>query len=863
MKKPFVLCLLFVMMSLSVLILSGNYVYSQGLVANDQQDDDLLQGTIIQQETLQVTDPAQQETLGIQLPTSIGQADNVQMKHQKTLPDTTVILPEGNNSSVINQVTTVQKVLPDDSKTISAIENSINKAPVLVSKVKPLGDASLNLKQFGYRFFKTNAGSFASPVDVPVAPDYLLGAGDRIVLTLWGSVEGSYVLEVNRSGEIVLPKIGPVKVTGVPYGQLPHVIRTNLAKVFKDFQLNVTLGKTRLIKVYIVGEVQYPGDYDLSSLSTVIAALTAAGGPTKNGTLRSIDIMRNGKQVETVDLYDFFLKGDKSRDIRLQSGDTIFVPTIGAVAGIAGNVRRPGIYELKGENTLYDLLQLADGINSSGYLHRVQFSRVQPHDKREVVDLSLDPLVNGKSIDDLTRSIAIRDMDIVSVSSINNMLRNYVRLDGYVLRQGDYALKPGMRISDLLTKDNLLPEFYGKTAQLIRLFPPDLHPEVITFSPSKAMAGDLTQNLLLQEFDTIKLFSRWDMEEIPMVRVSGEVKKPGEYRMLQQMTVRDVIIQAGNLKRTAFMSNAEIKRTIRSKDKVETESITFNLNEAMKNDPKDNIVLAPYDVIMIRRIPDWTEITESYITLKGEFVFPGVYAIHKGERLDSVIKRAGGFTEKAYLPSAKFSRLSLQKSQQALLDETLAREELNLTKKQSELANLSASKEELEATKAALEGLQRTVDMLKKRKAEGRMVIKLLPEEKLAHSLYNFELEGGDTLDVSADPHVVSVIGQVYNQSSFLHIPGNTVEDYLLMTGSTTSDADAGAIYVIKADGTVVSRQTASIFTNFMGSELMPGDTVVVPQKIEKIAWMREIKDIATILGQLALSAGVAIAAGK
>src|SRR6185369_2668558 len=243
-----------------------------------------------------------------------------------------------------------------------------------------------------------------------------------------------------------------------------------------DFNLNLTMGRLRNIKVYVVGEVRRPGDYNLNSLSTLINALSAAGGPTKNGSLRNIRINRNGQLVEVVDLYDFFLKGDKGRDVRLQPGDTILVPVLGPVAGVAGNVRRPAIYELKEERSLKELLQLAGGINPTGYLQRVQLYRVQAHDKKMVTDFALEPGA-GLAPDQPAGAIALQDLDLVKVLPIDDVLRGYVRLEGYVLRPGDYALKPGMRLSSLLTPDNMLPEYYRHAGQLTRLYPPDLHPE--------------------------------------------------------------------------------------------------------------------------------------------------------------------------------------------------------------------------------------------------------------------------------------------------------------------------------------------------------------------------------------------------
>jgi polysaccharide export outer membrane protein len=730
------------------------------------------------------------------------------------------------------------------------------------------------LIQYGYNYFRPSASRFAPLTDIPVGADYVIGPGDRIILNLWGSIEGTHELEVNRSGEVFLPRVGNIRVWGIPFGRLQDVFRANLAKIFRDFSLNVTMGKLRIMKVFVVGEVKAPGDYNLSSLSTLINALSAAGGPLKTGTLRNVQVKRGGKVVETVDLYDFFLKGDKSKDIRLRPGDTIFVPVIGRVAGVAGNVRRPAIYELKEEKTLGDLIALAEGFLPTGYLQRVQISRVEAHEKKVVTDFNIEQKGAGKSPDQILDSINIQDMDVVKIFPINALLRDHVRLVGYVLRPGDYALRPGMRLSHLLPKDNLLPEYYGNAAEITRLYLPDYHPEKIFVNLTKALAGDPENDLELKEFDEIKIFSRWEMEEMPTVRVNGEVQKPGEYRLYANMTVRDLIMEAGNLKITAYLKNAEISRIKRTGEKATSFPIIVNLEEAIKGNPKDNITLVPFDELGVRKIPNWTEETERYVELVGEVQFPGIYPIYKGERLSSLLERAGGYTEDAYLRGAKFTRKSVQEDQQKRMDEVIARAEQDILKKQGELAALAASKEELEATKASLEGLQKGLEKLKSSRAEGRMVIRLAPLKVFKNSQYDVELMGGDTLQIPKTPSAVNILGQVYNPTTLIHMGGEDVRFYLRKAGGPTKDAEEDEMYVIKADGTVFSRQQSSFgirwddesngwtFGNFLSSPMGPGDTLVVPQKLGRIAWMREIKDITTILAQVALTAGVLIAAG-
>ena len=719
------------------------------------------------------------------------------------------------------------------------------------------------LTQFGYSFFK-EASAFAPVVDIPVGPDYIVGPGDTLIVTTWGSVEGTWSLEINRSGEISLPKVGAVKVWGVTFAKLPDVLRASLSQAFKNVQLNVTMGKLRVMKVYFVGEVSSPGGYNISALSTVINALSAAGGPTKHGSLRAIQILRGDKVVETVDLYDFFLKGDKSRDLRLQPGDTVYVPIIGRVAGIDGNVKRPAIYELKNETNLKELIELGGGFNPSGYLNRLQILRLDAHSKKLVADFSLDPKLSARELDEKIAGIAIQDQDLVKIFPIDFTVRDNVRLDGYVLRPGPYALKPGMRVRDLIGADNLLPESYSETIEITRLVPPDLHPEKIYVNLDRAMQGNENDNILLTEFDKVRIFSRWEMQEMPRIRIGGEVLKPGDYRLTEKMTLRDLIYTAGNVKKTASLKNAEITRNTISKEGVVSHLINVDLDEALKGNPTDNILLKDMDEVVVRRIPEWKEETERYATLSGEVLYPGVYPILRGEKLSSVIRRAGGYTERAYLKGAKFTRKSVAEMQQKRMDEIIARTEQEIMRKQQELSAVATSKEELEATRSALNGMMASLEKLKQAKALGRISIALGPLNKLKGSSYDLVLQGGDALEIPQSTNSIMVAGEVYNPTTVIQLPDKDVAFYLKKAGGPTTNADKSEMYVIRTDGTVVSsREMKGFFSNgFMDMPLDAGDTVVVPQELDKIAWMREIKDIAFIIGQVALAAGVLVAAG-
>lgn len=751
-----------------------------------------------------------------------------------------------------------QEVLP------SRMESAINEADKTLDKVVPMEPVPRDLRQFGYHFFEAVPG-FAPVMDTPVGPDYVIGPGDTIILTSWGTLEGNFRLDVNRSGEVMLPKVGTVRVWGIPLAQLPGLFKEKLAKIFKNVQINVTMGKLRLVRVYVVGEVKAPGGYDIGALSTLVNVLSAAGGPTKDGSLRRIQVKRNGQTVETVDLYDFFLRGDKSRDIRVQSGDTIYVPTLGRVAGIDGNVRRPAIYELNEEKTLKDLVALAEGILPTGHLQRVQISRVSAHEKKQAADLSLDPKATPQQIERLLASVVLQDMDTVTVFPIDNLLRGHVRLAGYLLRPGDYAISDGMRVSDLLPIDVLLPEYYTQVFEITRFNSQDLRPEKLYPDLGKALSGDPEHNLQLREFDVIRLFSRWEMEEMPKAKISGEVLKPGEYRVFDNTTLRDLVFAAGNLKKTAFLKNAEVARSVISPEGVNSHLIQVDLDAALKGDPTQNVLIKDMDEVVVRRIPNWQEETERYATLRGEVRFPGVYPILKGERLSALLLRAGGFTDKAYFKGAKFTRKAVALVQQKRMDEVILRTEQDIAQKQQELASVASSKEELEATQTALEGLRRNLDKVKLAKAEGRVSITLAQIGSFQGTPSDVELMGGDTLEIPQSSEAVMIMGDVYNPTTLIHSLGKPLSYYLGSAGGPTENAEAEAIYLIRADGTVQSRRQASSFLfydSFMSQKLDAGDSIVVPQKLEKVAWMRDIKDIATILGQIALAAGVVFAAG-
>lgn len=759
--------------------------------------------------------------------------------------------------------------LPEEESGGSTLEKSYSKKNLTLLDKYEAEPFKRDLRQFGYDFFKNSAQLSAAMDNMPVGGDYNIGPGDVLSITLWGSINARHELTVDRNGEITIPKVGTVKVWGVTFDQLKGIIHKAISQYYKNYEMNVTLGKLRTIQVFVVGEVEFPGSYPVTSLSTVVNALSAAGGPTKNGSLRSIKVSRNGKPSADIDLYDIMLNGDRHNDIRLQNGDTVFVPVIGPVVAVAGEVKRPAIYETKGNTPLADVIAMAGGVTANGNLSRIQIERFSDNNAKVIVDYNFkEGRIAGSSSEN-----KIHDRDMIKVFPVQEAVRQVVSLKGNVMRPGEYQFRKGMHLLDVIPGfDALLPESYLESAEVTRLALPDYHKEVLTFNLRKALTGSASDNIPLQEQDTIMVYSSADMREKLTVTINGEVVNPGTYNYFPGMTVRDLVAAAGSPKRNALLDQTELSRVTLNNEKASSSHININLGKALSGDPENNIVLQPDDSLSIRSITDWLDATDKFVTLKGEVKYPGVYAISRGEKISSVIERAGGYTAKAYLIGAKFTRKSVKEVQQKRMDEIINRTEKEIYQKMAALSSTATSKEEVDATRSALEGLLKQLDILKRAKAEGRVVIRISALEELRKSSYNLDLEGGDALDIPARPSVVHVMGQVYNPTSFVYTPENSsVITYLNKAGGATRDGEEDDMYIIKADGSVVSKQQSSFglkwnddsrswsFGSFNSTYMMPGDTLVMPQKLERTAWIREIKDITTIISQIALTAGTVL----
>ncbi|MDA8099364.1 MAG: SLBB domain-containing protein [Nitrospiraceae bacterium] len=414
------------------------------------------------------------------------------------------------------------------------------------------------LKQFGYDLFQKNSSQFTPSVSTPVGPDYIIGPGDQLVLTLWGTAEGIFTVTVSKEGNVTLPKVGVVPISGVRFGDIEHTLRRHLSKYYANFNLSVSIGKLKSISVYIVGEVVVPGSYSVSSLTTVYGALVIAGGPTKLGSLRSVQVVRGGKVIKTIDLYNFLLKGDRSQDIRLQHEDTVFVPIIGPLVGVAGAVYRKGIYELKGNETIGDALNMAGGILPIGFSNRLQVLRYSNNQKKIVVDVKLSKPNGNDTAHDPALDAKVNNMDVINILPINDSVWETVNVKGEVRQPGDYQWRPDLKFKEIILEAQLLPTSDPQSAEIVRLSPDMLDRKVIHIDLKALLQGDESQNIALLPKDQIRVYTSY--RDVEKVIIKGEVLRPGEYDIYRGERLSDLIRRVGGFTPGAYPYGAVYKR---------------------------------------------------------------------------------------------------------------------------------------------------------------------------------------------------------------------------------------------------------------------------------------------------------------
>jgi protein involved in polysaccharide export with SLBB domain len=722
---------------------------------------------------------------------------------------------------------------------------------------------------FGYNLFRNVPSTFAPLERTPVPVDYMIGAGDEIFIRAWGSVDISYRAVVDRNGDIYIPRIGQIHVGGTQYRDLRNVINAGISRVFRNYELNISIGQLRSVRIFVVGQAKRPGSYTVSALSTLLNALFATGGPTTRGSMRNIELRRNDRVITTFDLYDLLLRGDKSKDMALQAGDVIYIPPVLKVAAVAGSVNNPAIYEIKDETTLNELLSLAGGLSTTAAGQRVLVERITNKLVRSVDEFNLD-----------TEGLRhpVKDGDLVNVLPLSKRFENAITLRGNVAVPGRYPYREGMRVKDLIPdRQFLITNQYWLNQQA--LLNPERQREETT-TRSAVTTSDVTRPTGAQTSTTQSPGpppAYTPPGTVPESQMGVGATAPQVSLVPQYPSTgaggttidRGVTIPL----RTQETLQSEIRRTapdinwdyavvqrLNEKD-LTSELIPFNLRSAIDEPQSDqNVLLRPGDVVTIFSQADLqvpVERQSKYVRIEGEFKQAGVYKVLPGETLRQLVTRLGGLSPRAYLFGSVFTRESTRLAQQRKMDEAVNRLAQEVERSASIRAQNLSSPEEALGFSTRIDSQRRLVENLRKVRATGRIVLDLKATANRVEDLPDIVLEDGDRLFVPYAPSTVTVLGAVYNENDFIWKDGWRVRDYLRESGGPTRSADTSHMYVIRADGSVRGKQSGSgwLSASFEGQRLNPGDTVVMPEKLNQVGFIRNLKDYTQIFSQFALGA--------
>ena len=667
------------------------------------------------------------------------------------------------------------------------------------------------LPLFGASLFE-NPMAYAADAAAPAPAEYVLGPGDEVRIQIWGTVDFADSQTLDRNGQINLPKIGAINLGGVQVKDLEAVLKKHVGTVFNNVSVNAALGKLRGMTVYVVGQANQPGTYNLNSLSTLVNAVFASGGPNANGSMRQIELKRGGKIVTTIDLYDFIAKGDKSKDAPLQPGDVIMIPPAGPRMALVGATDHGAIYEFKAGAKVKEVLALGGGLSAMVSQQKALLERINAQStptqqnpqtaqaNRQVQNLVLNP----QGLD-----VALQDGDVLVLLPISPAFANAVTLQGTVAQPLRHPWLVNMRVADLIPEREALitPDYYKR------------------------------KNKLVQGIDDDKLKDPKDVGKEVVQRINNLVDQINwDYALVERLNPKDLRV----------------------------ELISFNLGKAvLQKDPAHNLLLQPGDVVTIMSSTDVqlpAERKTRLVRIEGEVAAPGVYQVKPGETLTQLIERVGGLTPQAYVYGTEFTRESVRKQQQENLDQVIRRLEAQGAGAGATLAaNLSGDRAAQAATlqqqQQQQQQMQAQIARLKVMKSRGRVSLELDADRQV---LPNLQLEDGDTILVPTLPAFVAAAGSVNNDNVFIYRQGKTVADVLFAAG-LNEDSEPNEAFVLRADGSIFSRKTAGWFSRFEGAKLMPGDTVVVPSKLDRESsynmLMRGLRDWTQIFSNLGIGA--------
>jgi protein involved in polysaccharide export with SLBB domain len=729
-----------------------------------------------------------------------------------------------------------------------------------------------HLKRFGSDLFANRNTSWNSPfssgatgigvttpaaLDVPLGPEYVLGPGDQLNINLWGGVAQGLIKTIDREGRVTVLESGPIQVAGLTMAKAEALVQDVLQAQYRNIRVTMTVARLRSIRIFVVGDVQKPGAYEISALASPITALFAAGGPSANGSMRILRHYRNEKLVGEIDLYDFMLHGVRSSDDRLEGGDTLLVPPVGPQVAIYGAVKRQAIYELRSEKELAEVLDDAGGVTVAAAITHITIDRVVANQRREQIPVEVNSDGDASSLTACLKSTAIKDGDRIYVGAVLPYSERVVYLQGHVARPGRIAFHEKLQINDVLHGyHDLLPE-PAERGEIVRLVAPDLHPETIEFDVPAVLTG--SSQIPLQPFDTIRIFGRYEMDG-PTVSIRGEVERPGTYPLFDGMTASQLVRTAGGFKRDALVQRADLASyQIVEGTRVSTQRRDIAIGDAvLKVDSGADTQLKPGDVLTIHQLTGWNDIGAS-IVIEGEIAHPGSYGFEEGEHLSDVLRRAGGFRSTAYPEGAVLTRPDVAVLEQKSRDELIR--QIESSSAAAKLSSANTTSEQQAALQAVQQQQEQLLARLKSQPSMGRLVIHIDSSiDQWAGTPADIEVRSGDVLRIPKRPQFVLVSGQVYNPSAVTFTPGKSAGWYLSRAGGASAMANRKEIFVVRANGDVVGRRSGAWFEgDVLSTKLNAGDTIVVPQKIvTPSATWRNLLATAQIATSIAIAAAVA-----
>ncbi|MDB4498146.1 SLBB domain-containing protein [Gammaproteobacteria bacterium] len=719
------------------------------------------------------------------------------------------------------------------------------------------------LEPFGNALFEGAPTTFAPATDIPVPPEYKIGPGDTIDVQLFGKENRQYSLVVNRDGTINFPDVGPINVVGLSFEDLKQQILDRVANTIIGTSAAISMGALRSIQIFVLGDARRPGSYTVSGLSNITNALFVSGGISEIGSLRKVQLKRSGKLVQTLDLYDLLINGNTQNDVRLQSGDVIFIPPIGPTVGIGGYVKRPAIYELIRETTAGEAIELAGGLLANGFPGRTRIERITADWELSFLNLDLTTAKGQKSM--------LKNGDTLLVPPVLARYKDGIQLAGHVLRPGDFEWREGMQLTDIITSlAELKPQADINYVLIRRETWPDKRVKALSANLEAALANpDSDNNILLEPRDVIRVFDLASeragteadvLEEEPLptdiqiladelrlqataenpleiVTIGGKVRAPGNYPFEDGMRLSDLILAGANLAEGAYVEEAELSRfeiidnTIRRTKVIKVYPI-----EALAGKDDADILLEPYDTLQIRQIQEWRE--QLSINIEGEVRFPGRYSFNTGDTLASVIERAGGLTAQSFPEGGIFLREELREREEIRIAELSSKIESDLASLTLQAANENAAVQDAQNAGAAL------LTKLRNTEATGRLVINL-PKMLAApeNPSYMVLLKQNDKLMIPSITQSVTVIGEVQFPTSHLYSKALSRNDYINQSGGETQNAEKKRIYVVRANGAVLNGRV----------KISAGDTIVVPLDTNRVSKLQLWANITEILFNLSI----------